>query len=364
MIIYFIILFLIIILPNHTNRYVLIKNKKIFFKKIYFVFILCLLIMVAGLRAQSVGFDLNHHYVKNFYLYGNMPWSNISNFGIEIGIFVISKILNLFSLDVQWFIFVTSLISLVPILVFLYIESKDFKMSAILFLTYCLYYQHFNQIQQQIAVSMVLIGVLHLNKNHYIRYILFTLIASTFHSTAMLSFVLIIIKKIKLNWKTIIYLTLGIIISMYGFKTIFTYAIKFLPEYAWYSESLTHGVGDKGLGVYVQIILSFAVFFWSLIKVMSSNAKNEKYVFYTLCSYVYFISQLFTLNMIVMNRIGYYFLPFSLILCVENTQGINDKKNRFILKLGICFVMILYFSYITIVWADISYGIIPYELYK
>ena len=323
-----------------------------------------MLILVAGLRSQNVGIDLHHHYVRNYYTYGHMPWSNISSFGIESGLFVLSKILNSFSLDVQWFIFITSFLSLLPVLVYLYKESKDFKVSIILFITYCLYYQHFNQIQQQIAVSFVLIGILFLNKKRNFMYVFCTLLGATFHSTALLSFAFLLIKKVKVNLKTLIYLFLGIIVALYGFNFLFSYAAKFLPEYAWYSESLRHGVGDKSLGTFVQILLSFGIFFWSVKNILSKKCATDKYMFYTLCSYFYFISQLFTLNMIVMNRIGYYFLPFCFILCANNVQNVNNEKTKIFLKTGICSMMILYFIYITVYWAAISYGTVPYELFK
>ncbi len=361
--IYFILLSAVIIFPCYSKKYLIInesENKMISSKKIYFFVITLLLVLVAGLRSTLVGIDLRHHYASNYYLYGTMPWSAIKNFGLEVGIFVLSKFLNLFSLDVQWFIFVTSFLSLTPILIFLFKESKDFKVSVILFITYCIYYQHFNQIQQEIAVSFVLLAILFLNKKNYFGYICMTILAASFHTTALLTFALFFMRHINVNWKTIPLFLVGVAVALVCLNPLFTLFAKIFPEYAWYSNNLTHGVGDKSLGVYISIILSFCLFAWSIYNLLFRKINNKRYQFLILCSFVYFCSQLFTLNMIVLNRVGYYFLPFCLILCSENISLIKDNQSRFLLRLGICSMMIVYFVYITIFWGEISYGVVPY----
>ena len=366
MLIYLLLLAIILVFPYNLFSYIDIgfsRSCKVSQKKIYFLFITFLLILVAGLRSQNVGFDLQHHYASNYYKYASMPRSEIGQFGLEIGIFVLSKILGFFSLDVQWFIFITSLFSLSPLLLFFFKESNNFKICAIIFVAYTLYYQHLNQIQQQIAVSIVLIALSSFNKKHYFRYFCFTMLAATFHTSALITFAFILFAKMRITKGSLIFFLIGLVIALFGVGVLFSIVSSLFPEYAWYAESLRHGVGDISTGVLFQIGLSLILLLWSLYNIFSGKKLTIKYHFLTTCSYFYFISQVFTLNMIVLNRVGYYFLPFCIILCADNISLISNKELKILVKYFITIAMIFYFVYITVSWGEISYGVIPYEFF-
>lgn len=369
MAIYFVILFLVLILPckkgnlsENINRY---NRSRIVLKKseLYVGMVVLLLVLMAGLRDYTVGIDLQHHYFDDFKTYAVQPWRNISEHGIECGMFVLSKLIGIIRVDGQLFIFITSLISIGLTIRFFYWHSDDFKFSVALFIMYCLMYQYMNQIAQCIAISFVLFGYDYLEKKKNVAFLICVAIAVSFHTTAVFSLLLFLLKRLKVTRKSIIWFTIAAGVFVATYNSFFEFGARLLPQYSWYTASEKHGVGDISLGVIIRIGLLGAVVLWSVYLAKYRNrmslAKNVDFKIYM--AYIAFLFQLITTRMIVMNRIGQYALPFVFILVPDCIK--NSGKYRKIISLGILAGMLLYFSYITIQWGAVSYGVVPYKLF-
>ena len=365
MCIYFVILLLIVLFPSSKRNLIICseKPKKNRFNIIYFVFISILLILIAGLRHQQVGYDLSHHYIDNFYKYNEMGWNQLSTFGVENALFIISNLLAEFGLGIRSYIIVLSFLSIFPFLLFLYIESDSIKFTIFLFFCYCIFYQMMNQIQQEIAVSFVLLGYLFLKRNKNILFLIFILIAVTFHTSAIVCVSFYFLRRIKVNFNVLLFLVFTSIVLFIFFDHFINILCIIFPKYSWYKESILHGKGDYSLGAFIRILLSLLIFLWSIIISIKRKNKENYYNFFVISSYLYFLSQLFTLKMIVTNRFGYYFLPFVLVLVEKNINVINQKSSKLLVYMSICVFMISYFSYITIMWGNESYGVVPYMFF-
>ena len=97
------------------------------FRKVYLVFAGICLVLVAGLRQYTVGTDLDHHYAREYTMLADTSWKQIPKLNItyEVGYRYYCKILSIFSSNVQYFIFVTSLITIGIFLWFVYENSVD-----------------------------------------------------------------------------------------------------------------------------------------------------------------------------------------------------------------------------------------------
>ncbi len=328
----------------------------------YAVIVCGAMLVLSSLRAYTVGIDLEHHYASNFLAYTQMSWSSITDFGIEIGIFTISKIIGIFTNNIQAFILVTSVLSYVLTFRFFYRYSDDFRMSVFLFVVYCVFYQYMNQIAQAIAVGFVLLGYDFIKKKKPFGYVLCVLAGTTFHSSALFCLLFLLFGKIKVSKYTIIWFSIGAAAFSYLYNYLFEIAVRILPQYAWYSTNLRHGISDTGLGVWVKIALTAAVVLFAFYTRKRVETDTGNYNFMLYCSYFAFIFTLITLQMIVMNRMAYYVLPFVFLIVPKCVSLL--KRNRFIVKIGIYVIMSVYFVYITVKWAEYSYGVVPYELFN
>lgn len=373
MIIYFLVLVLVLLIPT---AYVSIVPADCVYERklgvinvsrnrIHYVAILCFITAIACLRSADVGIDLSGHYISNFNTYCSKPWSAISEYGLECGMFVLSKLISIISTDEQAFIIVTSLISYVLTLRFFYRHSTDIKMSVFLFVAYCMMYQYMNQISQMIALSVILLGYDFLCKDKKVAFVISVLIATAFHTTAVFCILFLILKNFKITRKSLIWMTVAVVIASVAYNFVFTVGSSILPQYSWYIDSSRHGVGDTGFGIIIKIALLAGSLLWAiyLFKFKTLETTLHNIDFYIMCNYCALLFQTLTIRMIVLNRMGNYFLPFTFILVGESV-GVNDSRYGNLIRQGIYVAMTLYFIYMTIVWGETSYGVVPYTIFS
>ena len=118
----------------------------------FLIFSFGLMILVASLRAPSVGIDLAGHYAKRFEQIAFYSWKDIPKFSAfstyEIGYCYYCKILSMINSNVQFYIFVTSLIVYGTMGYLIYKKSSDVILSTMLVIFSCQYYMYMNIIRQ------------------------------------------------------------------------------------------------------------------------------------------------------------------------------------------------------------------------
>lgn len=85
---------------------------------------------------------------------------------------------------------------------FIYKESTDVVLSAELMLFNCFYYRFMTMMRQGLAISIILVAYTLLNGSErklkdYIKFALLILLASTFHSSAILCMLMILFDRLK-----------------------------------------------------------------------------------------------------------------------------------------------------------------------
>lgn len=356
-------------------------------RKIYLIVTFGVLILVAGLRDPSVGTDLAGHYAKRYNMIGSYSWSQIPTFsatiGYEIGYCYFTRFLHFFSSDVQFFVFATSFLMCAAFGYFIYKESTDVVLSAELMLFNCFYYRFMTMMRQGLAISIILVAYTLLNGSErklkdYIKFALLILLASTFHSSAILCMLMILFDRLKFTKKQIIF-GVGAMVAFYLFyMNFYTVALNFFGtgnNYERYLTSATEGVGNINMQTIYNFLLAFVPFllgYYVLVwekkkekhlfkddKNMYCLKKNESFLLYMVLIASTFNLLVFRMN--ILNRFSLYFTPFVLILCPYAISSMKLKSNKPIVKACIYFMFGVYFVWLTITKAAEFYGVVPYR---
>ena len=355
-------------------------------RKIYLIVTFGVLILVAGLRDPSVGTDLAGHYAKRYNMIGSYSWSQIPTFsatiGYEIGYCYFTRFLHFFSSDVQFFVFATSFLMCAAFGYFIYKESTDVVLSAELMLFNCFYYRFMTMMRQGLAISIILVAYTLLNGSErklkdYIKFALLILLASTFHSSAILC-LMILFDRLKFTKKQIIF-GVGAMVAFYLFyMNFYTVALNFFGtgnNYERYLTSATEGVGNINMQTIYNFLLAFVPFllgYYVLVwekkkekhlfkddKNMYCLKKNESFLLYMVLIASTFNLLVFRMN--ILNRFSLYFTPFVLILCPYAISSMKLKSNKPIVRACIYFMFGVYFVWLTITKAAEFYGVVPYR---
>lgn len=176
-----------------------VYSKKILFNQIYYT-IIGLLIFLMAFRSLAVGTD-NSTYAYYYNLFCNGELS-IVNDKLEIGFstyFYIFAKINASYMVVQCF---TSLIIIIPFVLFINLYSKNKILSVFLYITLANYFSAFNAIRQNMALAILLIGILiYLKNKNIFLYLSFVILAMLFHYTAGIFFIASVLFFIKPTWK-------------------------------------------------------------------------------------------------------------------------------------------------------------------
>lgn len=344
-----------------------------------------LLILVAALRREDVGYDLQLHYVSNFEIISHLKWSEIPEYsetGYEIGYCYFCKLMSFFSDDVQSLIIGTSIISLSSIGYFFYKKSPDILMSTLLFLFFCTFYMYMNIVRQIMALSFILIGICwaygdKLKNNRIIRRLVllaFILLASTFHSSAILCLIILLFDVSKFT-NAHIYIGVLICIAIFFAYDMFFINIANLFETDHYEMYMDNENESKG-SVYMSTIMAASLISASFILVFFTLGGNSKRnLIQDTCGYgkgipigvllacclMASICRILIFRMNIFNRFSFYYLPFCFIAYPIALEYL--KNNRNIIKIIIYVSFFVYFFVMTLKHAKILYATIPYYFY-
>lgn len=172
--------------------------------------------------------------------------------------------------NVQFYIFVTSLIVYGTMGYLIYKKSSDVILSTMLVIFSCQYYMYMNIIRQALAVSVVLIGYTFLDKSKrsisdYIKFALFVLVASTFHDSAILCLVMIVFDKMQFKRRDILFSGVITMICYVAYSKLFVFVANLISKgngsYVSYMEKTGENVGNINLQSITSLILTSGAFF-------------------------------------------------------------------------------------------------------
>lgn len=368
-------------------------------KKRYVIFIFGCLLLVAMLRNETTGTDLEIYYSKYFPMFRDASWKNIQNVTRsghwEWGFCAFCKIIGYISTNTQCFIIFSSILSIVPYGIFIYRNSEDVVFSTIFYITFHVYMNSFNIVRQAMAVGIILSGLEILKRKQYIRYLIYVLIAALIHTSAIVAVLYILADRLKFKKTSIYSLTVVTLVIIVGYNVIFSTALGFLglsDNYRIYQFGTRHAAGYvtyHTLGMFALAVMIFALtvlyFYarpgntdccytekaytgWSFskfkirrIRYKKRNSVWSEDMFVFAC-YLAMAFRMIAFIMNVASRMSYFFIPF-LMIAFPHVMGKLSGSERKIITLLIYAGLLLFFVYIGYFRAERLWGTVPYHFF-
>lgn len=163
--------------------------------KILLIFSFLILLLVGGLRSVNIGTDtISYQELFNWSRNGS-EW--VKSF--EYGYYFLNRFVHLMGGEFQLVIFLSMMLVLTPIFIVSYIDSKNPNYSILLFVLLYFWLYSFNLSRQYIATSILLIAYYYLKKARVYSFVIWVLIASLFHTSALFSFFVLFFYKYRVS---------------------------------------------------------------------------------------------------------------------------------------------------------------------
>lgn len=213
----------------------------------------------------------------------------------------------------------------------------------LIFLTSVYFSQQANLVRQMIAVTLFLYSIRYLNKNEIWKYALVVLLASTFHSSAilLLFFIPLYLLKSTNAQKTIWFLltTFWIVSLPIGLRIIDVNLFGILPSVMHFSVSMAEAQ-ILGAEINFDIVYnSFALFVFSIRKTIPDRHLHY-YILFIVGAILLNISQ----QMILLYRFALYFAPL-LCVIIPNSTLIRSKWPTSLTRV-LRYTVVLYYTYV------------------
>jgi len=335
------------------KRTLVIKNnKKLIEFNIWAILSALSWILIATFR-YDVGTDYYWTYLMNFQRVLNGEKGQF-----DIALIIISKIIGIFTDNYIYFFSILSIIFIYFIYKSIYERSVSIIFSIFILFVGQYYFFSLNVIRQFISIAIFMYALKYYENKDYKKYTIYILIASTFHQSILLTFILLVLGNKKIN-SIIVTVIITIIITFKPMIREIVQVISSYTKYGWYfgskydkSSSISQYIIENAI-----ILLIFSIY---LKKVnLLFNNKEQKFR-------VYYNIQLFALIFSVMTgiipnaeRLAWIFM---LPQIISIPMFIKLEKNKYIKLIISCGILCLYltFFYINVfLWG--WNAIIPYK---
>lgn len=319
------------------------KNQQIFFINIL------VLSIIAGLRTNNIGTDTEAYYDL-------FNWIN-EGYGehIEIGWRLLNRFVHAIGGSYNLLLWLVSLLTLFPLYYFFKNNSKNINLCLFIYYSLYAYCNSFNGMRQFLAVSLVFLGYDFLLQRKIIKYIVFILIAMSFHISSFLAFIPYFLKKLKLT-NTLIIISListlfvGLILSDSIFEII-------LGPYSHYLTS-EHGYRESSTSALIMSVLVSLMFLF----LFTTSKNNFKYNFWVKLYFVGLLIMNITFKLTLGTRAILYFTLLQTVvypLYFSNTKFFPKSP----VVLGITLYLLLIFLKLLVLGntSDNPGAIFPYS---
>ena len=316
------------------------QNKRINWKLFESLILGLSLFLVMALRNESVGVDTNQYLFRyNYYIYP----LDLTIFSYdEWGFHGFAAILSYFNIPDQMYLAIISLIIVVLFTRFYYKYSTDIFYSYFLHLTIGVFALSLSGLSQIIAVGIFLKGFDYIVYNKPIKYVLSILLAATIHNSAIFLLPLYLFRNLRLNKKSGFVLLFSVISVLFFVNPILNFSVRFLPtHYANYILKGGNNMNPLVIAVAISIPLFYLIF--SRKTCEGNDYSNKIYSLFFIMSIFNALFNILSINLSIISRISYYFLPFNMILIPITVKGIKDKGIKYLVLVIISILCLLQF---------------------
>ncbi|AKP76103.1 Transmembrane protein EpsG [Priestia megaterium Q3] len=318
-------------------------------------------IVIMGMRDRFVGTDAIQYYsaFKNI-IASDYGWLDYKETRYEVGYYLLNKIVGVFTQDPQIFLFITSIIIVTGIFVFIYQNSKNPFISVLLFQTLYFYCNSFNLLRQYIALAIAINCIFFIKEKKLFKASLVIILASTFHTSALCLFpIAIILCKFKITKANMTKFLCGILFISLSIPFIIQMSVELFPRYQFY---LTYDSVYNGGKIMPYVYISMVIVGLIIIrKTRISDWKMNNY--YILSIYVFIAGVLGIISSLYFESasrvIPYY--SISLLAFIPEFMGLfKNKADRLIILYGLILSTFIYYN--ILLHSGVA-GVYPYTFF-
>ena len=355
------------------------KSQYSIVRRVFIIVGILLPTLLAGFRADIIGTDVLV-YGKSSYLdavnstgFSNFFSTRVTSVLSDPAYYFITYLLSLVVKDYHLGFFVYSLITCG----FMYFALKRCKKMynipiwfGMLLFYLTIYNYSLNIMRQCIAISILFYAWTYLANRQYKMYALFNIIAILFHSSAIIGLVILpiyLLLRENRNKKTSTKIIQGgiVVVGIAILLVVGTTLIDSLVGFGLlrdnYLNYLTGGSFAGNNGVEFMVILQYAICIaFGILFYRKLKNKNIECIFLIVSVAVLFMANFGSMISTYISRIGYYFMPFQILL-LSNTLKAFNKRSQIIwgtIIIGITF----FFWWYTFVFRGYN-ETVPYLFY-
>ena len=307
----------------------------------YILLLVC--IALQGLRAESVGGDLYDNYVRIFYECGCLSWYSILHFEstYEIGYVILNKLIyssfGSGEFGLRALLLIIAILYHMSLFKLLRWYSKNTIYSLFLFFCFGLFNISMNNLRSTMALVFVYFAIGYALENKTLKTILFMLVASFFHLTA-LSF-LIFVFSLLVNRKTCLLVYFGgiAVFFIFGYGFFRMIIENHFPKYIVYLSASKGG--------YHYFLFLIAILAWMLLVPKKGYYENRERMVLLKIFCCGVVLQLISIRAAFFVRTVYYHLIGAVLLLPGINEHAKIKKGMGQITLLVCVMFIVFYTY-------------------
>lgn len=236
--------------------YSLIERKPSIGKKLCYVIVTFAAMYLISIFRYGLGND----YYSYIYIFRNIQDSSglaIFNLGYEPAFTVITKLISLFTSNINVLYAIYALLILVPTAYAIFRYSENIWMSTMMFISLTFFYCSLSFIRQSIAFAVILCAYKYVKERNHFKVLLFIFIACLFHSTVIVMIPIYLIAAFVKPTKITVPIY-GVITALVYFLSwpILRLAVLILPQYKGYLDLNFITQGYKPVYLIVPAIIA------------------------------------------------------------------------------------------------------------
>lgn len=315
---------------------------------------ICMFVL-AAFRSRSVGND-SGNYLDLFNQIRNGANLEVWSERYEWGYLLFNKIVGCFFSN-QYAIFFTSAL-FIYLISWVVIKRLSYEcwLSVFLFITLGLFSNSVNVIRLTMAYVICLFAYIELEKKKYMKFIIFVIFATLFHTSAIVFIVALPCNRLRMKKRFLFIWSVITGMLFILFNTILANVLKYKNSYNTYITSGTYF--DSGylaiglnIGVWILVLLTVYVIYRNGdFELEKSSCFGGIYIGTTkywekLCIYGLIMISLYIcgLKINLMDRVAGYFRCLMIILIPNAMMEIKNKRTRGLAKVAFILLMIMFF---------------------
>ena len=351
----YVVLNIIVLLFMFISNYRKIKNPEFMYYPLFVLFFL-----VAGFRDSSVGADTSVYVnvYESIGLYDIPKFSEFFSSRFEVGFIVFNKILYTISTS---YIFMLASYAFVTLFLYFYVikkQSKDIFLSIFLFFAFMVYIYSLSNIRQSLAIALIMLSYHFFTKGRNWRAILSILLATCFHTSALIFLLVFFVRRIYLKRWMIILISLACIPLYFMINSIMVYVVGYSEKYQGYLETEWFTAGNK-LGLILKFVIVILIFLLGEI-ILKNTKLSLKENFLRNIVFIGVVFSFFNMNTALIGRFTMYFTTFILLYIPFIISKIKKDSYRIVVTMFILVFFMLYLYSILIFRPDWN-SVVPYK---